>query len=186
MLVRVADKRIVNIANIKKFAYERQGWRKVTEGRVGMKQYTCSCANPCGYRAFPGIKRIRDLMWSDVMGCWRRYNKTMGVLPGAKDSIEVWTKEIGDLQKQTRRLRDAGMVTKSSPVMLLARIPGPVIRGLAHDFPNEFSPTVGARSENINYHLERALDELYISREHGKPIGACVPKGTEGTILCAK
>lgn len=185
MLVRVPDKRIVKIENLKRMAYEKQGWFKVTEGRKGPLQYRCSCNNPCGFRAFPGVKRLRDLQWSDVMKLWRRSLRAQGILPGGPDSIERWETMIWEAKKQNRRMRDAGLVTKSTPVMLLAHIPGPVIRGLSHDWPDQFSPTVGARSEDINEHLEKVLDTLYIAREHGKPMGACTPKGVEGVVLGA-
>ena len=183
MLVRVADKKVVQIANLKKYAYERQGWRQVVEGHKAKKRFTCSCNNPCGYRAFPGVNRIRDLMWSDILKCWRRALNAQGIPHGGPDSEEVWEQMVRDLKVQNRRIREAGFITKSSPVMLLARIPGPIIRALAHDFPNEFSPTLGARSEDINKHLEAVLDNLYINRERGKPLGACLPKGTEGVVL---
>ena len=184
MLVRVLDKKTVRIENLKTWAYERQGWRRVTDGRAGPRQYSCSCHAPCGFRAFPGVRRIRDLQWSDIVKCWRRALQSTGAVPGGKDSIEAWETMVDDLKKQNRRFRGEGLITKSSPVMLLARIPGPIIRALAHDYPDEFSPTVGARSEDINKHLERTLDALYINREHGKPIGACTPKGVEGVVLC--
>lgn len=183
MLVRVPDRKLVKIANLKKFAYERQGWCKVTEGRVGVKQYTCSCSNPCGYRAFPGAKRIRDIMWSDIMKLWRRALKATGVVANGPDSIENWETTIRELKHGNRRMRDAGLITKSSPIMLLAKLPGPVIRGLGHDFPQEFSPTVGARSEDINKHLEGVLDSLYVNHEHGKPMGACVPMADKAVVL---
>lgn len=181
MLVRVLDKKTVRIAALKSMAYERQGWCKVTEGKVGVRKYRCSCNNPCGYRAFPGANRIRDLMWSDVMKLWRRCLRAQGTVAGGPDSIENWEKMILELKNQNRRIREAGLVTKASPVMLLARLPGPVVRALGHDYPDEFSPTVGARSEDINAHLEGVLDCLYINRERGKPIGACT--GVEGVIL---
>ena len=183
MLTRVLDKKTVKIANLKQYAYERQGWCKVTEGRVGMRQYNCSCNNPCGFRAFPGAKRIRDLMWSDIMKLWRRCLRAQGTVPGGPDSIENWEKMINELKIQNRRIRDAGLVTKSSPVMLLARLPGPVVRALSHDYPAEFSPLTGARSEDINGHLEGVLDCMYINREKGRSIGSCLPKGVEGVIL---
>lgn len=181
MLVRVLDKKTVRIAALKSMAYERQGWCKVTEGKVGVRKYRCSCNNPCGYRAFPGANRIRDLMWSDIMRLWRRALRAQGTVSGGPDSIENWEKMILELKHQNRRIRDAGLVTKSSPVMLLAHLPGPVVRGLGHDFPEEFSPTTGATSEQINEQLERVLDPVYINREHGKPLGACTKVG--GVIL---
>ena len=184
MLVRVLDRKTVKIENLRIYAFERQGWRRVTDGRAGPRQYRCSCHAPCGFRAFPGVKRLRNLQWSDVMKCWRRALRATGVVPGGKDSTEAWAAMVDDLKKQNRRFRDAGMVTKASPFMLLARLPGPVVRALAHDYPDEFSPTVGARSEDINEHLERTLGDLYINREHGKPIGACTPKGVEAAVLC--
>lgn len=183
MLIRVPDRKMVKIDNIKRYAYERQGWCKVTEGTTGPRSYACSCNNPCGYRAFPGVRRLRDLQWSDVMKCWRRALRATNVLPGSAESIEAWEKKIGELKKANRKMRDAGLITKHSDIMLLAKIPGPVIRALAHDYPNEFSGTVGARSEVANKHLEATLDTLYINREHGKPLGACLPKGAEGVIL---
>lgn len=172
MLVRVPDRQTVNIANLKKAAYERQGWCKVTEGYKGPRSYRCSCSNPCGYRAFPGVMRLRDLQWSDVMAMWRRALKADGVVPGGQDSIEQWEKKIRELKHTNRRIRESGFLTKSSPIMLLAKIPGPVIRGLSHDWPAEFSPTLGATSESTNRHLERTLSELYVNRENGRPIGA--------------
>ena len=183
MLVRVPDKRIVKIENLKRHAYERQGWCKVAEGRVGKSKYRCSCNNPCGFRAFPGANRIRDLMWSDILKSWRRALRAQGTIPNGPESVEVWETMILELKKQNRRMRDAGLVTKSTPVMLLARLPGPIVRGLAHDYPHEFSPTLGAKSADINKHLEAVLDHLYINFEYGRSIGSCIPKGVDAVIL---
>jgi hypothetical protein len=118
-----------------------------------------------------------------MMKCWRRALVSQGVFAGASDSIEAWEKEVNKLRIQNRKYRDAGLVTKATPVMLLARLPGILVRALGHDFVNEFSPTVGARSEDINKHLEGVLDALYINHEHGSPMGACLPKGAEGVVL---
>lgn len=184
MLTRVMDRKaIVRIENLRRMAFEQQGWRRVTEGRKGPRQFTCSCHAPCGYRAFPGVSRLRNLLWSDIMKCWRRALMADGIVEGATDSIEMWEKVVTEQKNRNRRLRDAGFITKSSPVMLLAMLPGPVVRGLAHDYPEEFSSTVGARSEDINKHLEKILQPLYINFEHGRPLGAVIPKGVEPVIL---
>lgn len=172
MLIKVPDRKTVRIATIKRYAYERQGWVCVTEGYKGPRQYACSCQNPCGFRAFPGVKRLRDLQWSDCMALWRRALKAQGTRPGGPDSIEVWEKAIVELKHAHRRMADAGLITKHSDLMLLAKIPGPILRGLGHDYPAEFSPTLGARSEQIEYHLEKVMDHLFIHREHGRPMGA--------------
>lgn len=184
MLTRVVDRKaIVRIENLRKNAFEVQGWCRVTEGRVGPKQYRCSCHAPCGYRAFPGVSRLRDLQWSDILKCWKRALAREGVIDGMPDSVSVWVKNVERLKIENRRMRGAGLITRSTPLMLLAMLPGIVVRALSHDFPQEFSPTVGARSEDINKHLEGVLDCLYINREHGTPLGACLPKGTEGVVL---
>src|SRR3990167_3611082 len=184
MQIRVLDRKaIVRIESIRRGVFAEQGWVRVTEGRVGPLAYRCSCHAPCGYRAFPGVKKLRDLQWSDVMKCWRRALKAVGTLPGGPDSIEVWEKEVSRLQIENRRMRGAGLITRMPPVMLLAVLPGLVIRALGHDFPQEFSPTVGARSEDINKHLEATRAEVYMNFEWGRPMGAGLPKGTEGVIL---
>lgn len=184
MLARVLDRKaIVRIENLRRITFEQHGWVRVTEGAKGPRAYPCSCHAPCGYRAFPGVARLRNLQWSDILKCWKRALRSARVLPNGPDSIEVWIKHIDDLKRKNRAYREKGLVTKSTPVMLLASIPGVILRALEHDYPHEFSSTVGARSEDIEKHLEKVLADFFVAFEHGRHIGSCLPRGTNGTVL---
>lgn len=159
MLVRIHDRVKVKIDRLKDWVYRDQGMVQVAESARGRKRTACNCQNPCGYRYFPRAERLRDLTWGDVEGFLRR------VWP--EGLIRAFAKNLDELRVWNRRLKDAGQFAKGDQaVVLLERIPGPVLRAMAHDFPDEFSPTTGLPMSEIQPHIERVLTPFCINREH--------------------
>lgn len=157
LVLNFVTRKVARIGDLKRRCYERNGMRQVAETRKGCVQRPCDCVTPCGYRYFPGVQRLRDLQMSD---CEALMNRVYD--PEAIRQFAWWTEQC---QQENARMRRLGLLRKSD-TMVLGRIPGVLVRGLCHDFPEEFSTAAGCSVDVQEKNLERVLGSLFINRAH--------------------
>lgn len=155
LVLNFREKKIASLANIHRRIMERNGMVKVADGRVGCAKWPCECARPCGYRYFPNVPTLKSLQWSDADALLKR------VWP--RKAILYFAQAVRALRQENERLRRNGLLRKGD-WMLLGRVPGPLVRGVCHDFPEEFSTRVGGTVDGQHKHLERVFGELFINR----------------------
>lgn len=155
VLVNIRSSKVASIANLKKRIYERNGMIAVAEGRNGKAKHPCSCNAPCGFRYFPGVSILKNLQMSDVEAMMRR----------------VYTQEYFDEFKaelERRRAEkarwEASSVLKRRDGMRLGIVPGAVLRGLCHDFPEDFATSMGVPVKDQHEALEKALNVFFAFR----------------------
>ena len=163
ILVNFRQRRVASLTNITRRVYERNGWRQVAEGRVGVGKWHCECQEPCGFRAFPAVPRLRDLAWSDCYELLKRAGWTA-------QNFEGFERFVYERKKENDRFRRAGLLRKNDMVFL-GRLPGPLVRGLCHDFPAEFSTVQGGTVDFQHKHLEKVLGDLFVMK-CWRPAGA--------------
>lgn len=164
MLIEIKDRVTCKIADLKDSVYRDQGMVLVSETAQGKKRHHCNCDNPCGYRYFPYAPTLKSLTWGEVEDFLRR------VWP--EEVIQKFAENLRELRVLQRRLRESGQLARGNDAMLiLARVPGPVLRAMQHDFPDEFSPNTGLPQGAILKHIEKVLTPFTINREH-RPAGA--------------
>jgi hypothetical protein len=155
--VNIRETRVARMGNIHERIFKRRGWVKVADGRVGMAKRRCSCSTgSCGFRAFPGVERVRDLQWSDSYKLLRRAGKT-------DSQIDIFAKDIEERRRLNERLRASGGLRKID-MMFLGRVPADLVDGLCHDFPADFASVDGVSVDIQHKNLERVFSDLFVNR----------------------
>ena len=155
LVLNFKERKVANLANIHRRIMERNGMVLMAEGRVGCAKWPCECVRPCGFRYFPGVMRLRDLTLGDADRLLKR------VWP--RKDILKFASAVRSLRQENERLRRIGILRKGD-WMLLGRIPGPLVRGVSHDFPEEFSTRVGQTVDIQHKNLEKVFSELFVNR----------------------
>ena len=155
LVLNFKERKVASLANIHRRIMERNGMILVTSGHVGCAKWPCECVRPCGYRYFPGVSRLKDLQWSDANALLKR------VWP--RKEILHFAYAVRKLREESDRMRRLGLFSKHD-WMFLGRVPGPLIRGVAHDFPEEFSTRAGQTIDVQHKHLERVFGELFAAK----------------------
>lgn len=150
IVVNIRTTQTARLANIRDRIMSRQGFF------AWPRSQPCSCSSPCGYRAYPGVLRLKDLQWSDCMKLLVRAGWT-------QTQIDGFAKFTEDMRLTNERLRRAGELRKLD-MMFLGRVPGPLVRGLTHDFPAEFATSDGVSVDIQHKHLERVLTDFFCNR----------------------
>ena len=155
IVLNFKERKVANLANIHRRIMERNGMVQVATGRVGASKWPCECATPCGYRYYPWVVSLKTLQMSDAESLLRR------VWPSR--AIQKFGAAVESLRQENERLRRLGLLRKGD-FMLLGRIPGPLVRGACHDFPEEFSTRAGQTIDVQHRSLEKVFTELFVNR----------------------
>lgn len=151
IVVNIRETRTARLNNIHDRIMSRQGFYPWQGSQP------CSCyQSPCGYRAYPGVTRIKDLQTSDFLKLLRR--------AGWKTTdIDAFAKFTEDMRTMNERLRREGQLRKVD-MMFLGRVPGPLVRGLSHDFPADFATSDGVSVDAQHKHLEKLLTDFFVNK----------------------
>lgn len=151
IVVNVRQTRVARLDAIRDRIMARQGFYPWP------RKAPCSCySSPCGYRAYPGVVRLKDIGWSD-------FDKLLGRCGWTENQIAGFAKFTEDMRLTNERLRRSGGLRKID-MMFLGRVPGPLVRGLCHDFPAEFATSDGVSVDIQHKNLERVLTEFFVNR----------------------
>lgn len=155
ILVNVRSAKVASVVNLKRRIYERNGMVHVADGTVGCAKHPCDCTVPCGFRYFPMVGRLRDLQMSDIEALLKRVydDKEIGV-------FARWM----ELRRQLNNEMRATGALRRNDEMFLGRVPGVLVRGLCHDFPDEFSTLAGGTVQVQHMNLEKTLQEFFVNR----------------------
>jgi hypothetical protein len=163
ILVNMRQSVKASVANLKDRIYKRNGMIVAAESNVGRKALRCECYSPCGYRYFPAVFRLKDLQMSDVEKLLRRvYTET------EIEQFALWLQERNRLNE---RMRASGALRRNDE-MFMGRVPGVLVRGLCHDFPDEFSTREGGTVEVQHYNLEKFLSVFFVNRDYRQAVRA--------------
>lgn len=156
LVLNFRERRVANLTNIHRRIMERQGMVEVNPNLYG----PCDCTSgKCRFRYYPGVKLLNGLQMSDAEALLRR------VWPEAH--VQRFGNAVESLQQENERLRRLGLLRKGN-FMFLGRIPGPLVRGVCHDFPEEFSTRAGQTIDIQHKHLEKVFAELFVNRVYSR------------------
>ena len=157
VLVNIKSAVKASVANLKKSIYERNGMIIAAESRVGREKLRCECDTPCGYRYFPAVFKLKDLAQSDIEKLLRRVY--------TEEQIAVFARWLEERKRFNESMRASGALRRNDN-MFMGRIPGVLVRGLCHDFPDDFSTRAGGTVEIQHKNLEKYLTGFFINRDY--------------------